>query len=76
VRDGLTDDQRFFVSFAQSWRKRWREPELRRRVQTNGHAPDDYRADTIRNLDPWYQAFDVKPPQRLYLSPEARVRVW
>jgi endothelin-converting enzyme/putative endopeptidase len=76
VRDGLTDDQRFFVSFAQSWRKKWREPALRQSVQTNGHAPDEYRADTVRNLDAWYEAFDVKPPQRLYLSPDARVRVW
>jgi putative endopeptidase len=76
VRDGLTDDQRFFISYAQSWRSKAREPALRQRIQTDGHAPDEYRADTVRNLDAWYDAFGVKPSQRLYLAPDARVRVW
>jgi predicted metalloendopeptidase len=75
-RNGLTDDQRFFISFAQSWRAKRREAALRRQVQTDGHAPDEYRADTVRNIDAWYQAFDVMPGQRLYLDHDARVRVW
>jgi len=45
-------------------------------VLTDGHAPDEYRADTVRNLDAWYGAFDVKTGQRLYLAPPDRVRVW
>ena len=76
ARDGFTDDQRFFISYAQSWRTKRREPALRQQVQTDGHAPDEYRADTVRNLDVWYDAFDVKPSQALYLAPGDRVRVW
>ncbi len=74
--DGLTGDQQFFLSFAQSWRNKYREPALRRRVLTDGHAPAEYRADTVRNLDPWYPAFDVKAGQKLYLAPDDRVQVW
>ena len=53
-----------------------REPRLRRAILTDGHAPDEYRAFTVRNLDAWYAAFDVKPGQTLYLAPAERVRVW
>jgi len=49
---------------------------LRLQLTTDGHAPDEYRADTVRNLDAWYQAFHVEPGRKLYLAPEARVRVW
>lgn len=73
---GLSGDQQFFVSFAQSWRRKAREPALRRQILTNGHAPAEYRADTVRNLDAWYTAFGVKPGDALYLSPDQRVRVW
>ncbi|MGZ3425328.1 MAG: M13-type metalloendopeptidase, partial [Polyangia bacterium] len=73
---GLTGDQQFFVSFAQSWRTKMREPAARQRVLTDGHAPAEYRADTVRNLDVWYDAFGVKPGQKLYLTPAERVRVW
>lgn len=76
VKDGLTGDQRFFISFAQSWRDQTREAELRRRIATDGHAPDQYRASTVRNLDPWYAAFSVQPSNKLYLAPSARVHVW
>ena len=57
---GLTGDQQFFVSFAQSWRTKIREAAARARLLTDGHAPAKYRADTVRNLDPWYAAFAVK----------------
>jgi putative endopeptidase len=70
------DDQNFFISYAQSWRTKMREPLLRQVVVTDGHAPDEYRADTVRNLDAWYAAFGVKPGQKLFLKPEERVRVW
>jgi putative endopeptidase len=76
VVDGFSGDQQFFMSFAQSWRDKTREPALRQRVITDGHAPDEYRADTVRNLDAWYKAFDVKPGEKLYLAPEERVRIW
>ena len=73
---GLSGDQQFFLSFAQSWRQKIREPALRQRIVIDGHAPAEYRADTVRNEDSWYAAFGVKPGQKLYLAPEDRVRVW
>jgi predicted metalloendopeptidase len=76
VVDGLSGDQQFFLSFAQSWREKIREPALRQQILGDGHAPDEYRADTVRNIDAWYDAFDVKPSARLYLAPAQRVRVW
>ena len=72
---GLTGDQQFFLSFAQSWRSKIREPALRQRIVVDGHAPAEYRADTVRNLDAWYAAFGVEAG-KLYLAPAARVRVW
>jgi len=74
--DGRTGDQQFFLSFAQSWQSKIREPALRQRIATDGHAPPAYRALTVRNLDAWYAAFDVAPADALYLAPDARVRVW
>ncbi|HYM26574.1 MAG TPA: M13 family metallopeptidase [Steroidobacteraceae bacterium] len=73
---GYDGEQLFFLSFAQSWRQKFREPELRRRVVIDGHAPAEYRADTVRNLDAWYEAFQVRPGQKLYLASAERVRVW
>jgi putative endopeptidase len=73
---GFTGDQRFFLSFAQIWRSKIRPELLRVMLMTNGHAPAEYRADAVRNLDPWYAAFDVGPKSRLYLAPDARVRIW
>jgi predicted metalloendopeptidase len=76
VAQGLSADQQFFLSFAQSWRQKIREPALRQRIVADGHAPDEYRADTVRNLDAWYPAFAVKPGETLYLAPQDRVHVW
>jgi len=76
VKDGLSGDQRFFISFGQSWRSKIRDAELRREIATDGHAPEQYRADAPRNLDAWYDAFSVHPPQKLYLAPPDRVHVW
>jgi len=73
---GFSGEQLFFLSFSQSWRNKVREPALRQRLVTDGHAPEEYRADTVRNLDAWYQAFDVKPGTKLYLAPADRVPVW
>jgi putative endopeptidase len=73
---GGGDDRTFFISYAQSWRSKSREQVVRQQVLTDGHALDQYRADTVRNLDPWYAAFTVAPGQRLYLAAGDRVRVW
>lgn len=76
VIDGFTGDQRFFIAYAQTWATKMREAALRQRVATDGHAPGMYRALTVRNLDAWYKAFDVREGDKLYLAPDKRVRVW
>ncbi len=76
VIEGLGGDQRFFLAYAQAWRDKRREASLRARVATDVHAPSSFREQTVRNLDAWYAAFDVKPGQKLYLAPERRVKVW
>ena len=76
AQQGLTGDQQFFVAFSQSWRTKVREATARQRAITDGHAPAEFRADTVRNMDSWYSAFDVKPGEKLYLAPADRVRIW
>ena len=69
-------DKAFFLGFAHSERSKMREAYLRRIIVTDGHAPSPYRAATVRNVDAWYDAFNVQPGQKLYLAPGERVRVW
>ncbi|RIA46084.1 endothelin-converting enzyme [Hephaestia caeni] len=76
VIDGTTGDQRFYEGWAQVWRTKYREPALRSQLLANPHSPGEQRAATVRNLDPWYKAFDVKPGEKMYLTPEQRVRIW
>jgi putative endopeptidase len=76
TKHGLTGDQQFFLSFAQIWRTKTRPEALRNSLMTNGHAPGMFRAFTVRNIDAWYKAFDVKPGETLYLEPATRVRIW
>jgi putative endopeptidase len=76
VIDGLTADQRFYLGFAQVWRCKQREAAQRQQLLTDPHSPCPVRASVVRNMDPWYQAFDVKPGQKLYLEPADRVRIW
>ena len=76
VIDGFTGDQRFFIAFAQSWATKHREASLRGRIATDGHAPGQYRALTVRNIDAWYKAFDVQPGDKLYLAADKRAHVW
>ncbi|WP_426702303.1 M13 family metallopeptidase [Rhodanobacter sp. Col0626] len=76
VIDGLTGDQRFFLAFGQAWRGKIRDAALRQRLSTDVHAPGDFRALTVRNLDQWYPAFEVKQGQKLYLDPKDRVKIW
>jgi len=75
-KDGFTGDQRFFISFGQAWRDKTRDAALRMQIATDGHAPDQYRADAVRNMDAWYQAFSVPAGQKLSLTPAERVRIW
>jgi putative endopeptidase len=76
VIEGFTAEQRFFLGWAQNYRSKFREAALRRAVVTNVHSPGPWRAVTVRNLDAWYGAFDVKPGQKLYLAPADRVQIW
>ena len=76
VVDGKTADQRFYLGWAQVWRRNYREPNLRQRLLTDPHSPSEQRGNIVRNMDPWYQAFDVQPGQKLYLAPADRVRIW
>ena len=74
--DGLTGDQQFFLAYAQSWCVYRRPEALRQLLIKDGHAPAQYRALTVRNLNPWYAAFSIKETDKLYLAPKDRVRVW
>jgi putative endopeptidase len=76
VIDGLTGDQRFFLGWAQVWRRNYREQNLSQRISTDPHSPSIQRTWVSRNLDPWYKAYQVKPGQTLYLDPKDRVRIW
>jgi len=74
--DGFTGDQRFYLGWAQVWRRNYREANLRQRLLTDPHSPSEQRVAVVRNLDPWYSAFQVQPGQKLYLAPAQRVRIW
>ena len=77
VLDGLTGDQRFFLSFAQVWRAKYRDDALRNQVMSDVHSPAYFRVNgEVPNLDDWYTAFDVQPGDKLYLPPDQRVRIW
>lgn len=77
VLDGLTGDQRFFLSWAQVWRAKAREDALRQQILTDPHSPAEFRINgAVRNLDAWYEAFNVSEDNELYLPPEERVRIW
>jgi len=75
VIDGLTGEQRFFVAYAMARRAKFNDARLRAQL-LNVHAPGHQRALEVRNVDAWYDAFDVKPADALYLAPDARVRIW
>jgi predicted metalloendopeptidase len=77
VIDGLTGDQRFFLAWAQVWKAKYRDEALVNLIKSNPHSPAMYRINgPLRNLSEWYQAFDVKPGDKLYVAPEDRVRIW
>ena len=77
VIDGLTGPQRFFMGWAQVWRGKIREDALRARLLSDPHSPAEYRViGPLRNVDAFYQAFDVKKGDQMYLAPEERVKIW
>ena len=73
---GLSGEQRFFLAFAQRWRKLQTDVGLRQQLKTDTHAPGEYRSDSVRNVDRWYEIYHVAPGNKLYLKPEDRVRIW
>lgn len=77
VIDGFTGDQRFFIGWAQVWRRLYRDENLDVRLTTDPHSHSEARANgVLHNFDPWYAAFGVEPGQALYLPPEERVKIW
>jgi endothelin-converting enzyme/putative endopeptidase len=76
AQDGFSGDQQFFISFGQNWATKTREAALRQQVLTDPHAPGQYRAATVRNLDSWYNSFPLQPGETLYLAQPDRVVIW
>ena len=77
VLDGYSGDQRFFMAWGQVWKRKYRPDELKRRLSTDPHSPSEYRSNGIvRNMDAWYEAFDVQEGDALYIAPEDRVTIW
>ena len=77
VIDGFTGDQRFFLSYAHSWRNKNRPEEVRRRIAIDPHSPDEFRCNQIvRNVQEFYDAFSVSEKDELWLAPSERVRIW
>ena len=77
VIDGLTGDQRFFMGYAQIWRSKIVEKSMRNRVATDPHSPGEFRAlGSLSNMNEFYDAFDVKPGDSMYIAPEKRVKIW
>ncbi len=76
VLDGFSGEQRFYLGWAQVWRRKYREANLVQRLLTDPHSPAEQRAAVVRNLDPWYAAFNPQPGDALFLAPERRVRIW
>jgi predicted metalloendopeptidase len=77
VIDGFTGDQRFFMGWAQFWRLKFRPEFIRNQVATDPNSPAIQRANgPVRNMDAWYEAFNVQPGDRLYIAPESRARIW
>ncbi len=77
VRDGFSGAQRFFLSWAQTYREKVREAQVRQNVVSDPHSPCEFRVNGVaRNMDAWYEVFDVQPGDRLYLARGERIRVW
>ncbi len=77
VVDELSGAQRFFLSWAQSWREKRRDEEMLRRLATDPHSPAEFRCNqVVRNLDIYHQAFSVSPSNDMWLDPTKRIYIW
>jgi putative endopeptidase len=77
IIDGLSGDQRFFRAFAQAWRGKGRDDYIRQLTVSDPHSYRKFRVNGIvRNMDAWYEAFDVRPADKLYVEPAKRARIW
>jgi putative endopeptidase len=77
VIDGLTGDQRVFLGWAQAWRGKVTDDYVKKQVVTDPHSPRQFRViGPTRNIDAWYDAFGVKPEDKMYVAPDKRVRIW
>ena len=77
VMDGFSGDQRFFIGWAQVWRRKYRDEELKKRLLTDPHSPSQYRCNGIvSNLDPFHAAFQIKPDSKMFIDTDKRVRIW
>jgi predicted metalloendopeptidase len=77
VLDGFTGDQRFFLSYAQSWREKMRDEQQIVYLKSDPHSPDKFRVNgVVVNQPPFYATFDVKPGDKMYLPPDKRVILW
>jgi predicted metalloendopeptidase len=77
VLDGFNGVQRFFLSWSQTYREKTRESQLRKNIATDPHSPAEFRVNgVVRNMDAWYNAFDIHPGDRLFLLPRNRVAIW
>ncbi len=77
VLDGLTGLQRLFISWAQGWRTKSRQQHAQMMLSVDPHSPDEFRVNgVLRNIDEFYEAFDVTEENELYLAPEQRVKIW
>ena len=75
--DGLTGQQRFFLSYAQIWQNKIRDEALKQRIATDPHSPGEFRCNQIvRNVDAFYEAFEVGPDDQLWLDADQRVTIW
>ena len=75
-QNGLSGEQRFFLAFAQRWRKIQTETDVRHQIETDIHLPAEYRSNAVRNIEAWYRAYHVGPQDKLYLERDRRPIVW
>ena len=77
VLAGMSGDQRFFIGYTQIWRAKYQEEALRNRVATDPHSPAKFRSNgPLAHVDAFYQAFDVKEGDHMYIAPNERVKIW
>jgi predicted metalloendopeptidase len=77
VIDGMTGDQRFFMGFVQAWQEKNRDAAIIAQIKSDPHSPGEFRANgTLRNQPGFYEAFGIKPGDKMYVAPDKRVIIW